>query len=133
MRSHWLEYRRLGDEGGGWPGSLDDILQALELLTNTQDTGFQPRNITLVGHSAGGHLALLASQPQQRLRIRGVIGLAAITDIEAYAAGASGCQQAGANFLATAPESGASHESGQTVTAFISLFIATVIKIRLLH
>ncbi|MCL4408751.1 MAG: alpha/beta fold hydrolase [Gammaproteobacteria bacterium] len=99
-----VEYRRLGDEGGGWPGSLDDILQALDLLTHTQEAGFQPRNITLVGHSAGGHLALLASQPQQRLPIRGVIGLAAITDIEAYAAGASGCQQAGANFLATAPD-----------------------------
>lgn len=99
-----VEYRRLGDEGGGWPGSLDDIMQALDLLTHTQDAGFHPRNITLVGHSAGGHLALLASQPQQRLPIRGVIGLAAITDIESYAAGETGCQQAGANFLATAPE-----------------------------
>ncbi|MCL4410026.1 MAG: hypothetical protein M1473_06425 [Firmicutes bacterium] len=33
-----------------------------------------------------------------------MLGLAAITDIEAYAAGESGCQQAGANFIATAPD-----------------------------
>jgi len=97
-----VEYRRLGDDGGGWPGTLDDIILAIETLTEHRELGYQPQSFALVGHSAGGHLALLASQPQRRLPIRGVLGLAAITDIETYAAGESGCQQAGARFIATA-------------------------------
>ncbi|MCH8500755.1 MAG: alpha/beta hydrolase [Aliidiomarina sp.] len=99
-----VEYRRLNDEGGGWPGSLEDIVTAIEVLSSADAPSYRPNSFTLVGHSAGGHLALLASQPQRRLPVRGVLGLAAITDIEAYAAGESGCQQAGANFMATAPE-----------------------------
>jgi pimeloyl-ACP methyl ester carboxylesterase len=50
-----LEYRRVGDPGGGWPGSLNDVVLALEFARRLA------RRIVLVGHSAGGHLALLAS------------------------------------------------------------------------
>jgi len=50
-----VEYRRVGDPGGGWPGSLDDVLLALDFARRFA------RRIVLVGHSAGGHLALLAA------------------------------------------------------------------------
>ncbi len=99
-----VEYRRLDDEGGGWPGSLDDVTTAVSVLAETTNPNYNAENITLVGHSAGGHLALLASQPEQNLPIQGVIGLAAITDIEQYAAGESGCEQSAARFLATSPD-----------------------------
>lgn len=98
-----VEYRRLDDEGGGWPGSLSDITNALTSLTQATNPSYSSANVTLVGHSAGGHLALLASQPERGLPIRAVIGLAAITDIEQYATGESGCEQAAARFLATSP------------------------------
>jgi acetyl esterase/lipase len=52
-----VEYRRVG-EGGGWPGTLEDVAAALDSLADQPDT---PRldlgDVTAVGHSAGGHLA----------------------------------------------------------------------------
>jgi pimeloyl-ACP methyl ester carboxylesterase len=45
-----VEYRRL-DAGGTWPEPLDDVLTALGAVQAQ----------LVVGHSAGGHLALLAS------------------------------------------------------------------------
>ena len=45
-----VEYRRL-DAGGGWPEPLDDVLAALAAVHAE----------LVVGHSAGGHLALLAA------------------------------------------------------------------------
>ncbi len=95
-----LEYRRTGDTGGGWPGSFQDILQALQslaALSTTVDT----ERVVIAGHSAGGHLALLAgSALRHQPHIKGVIGLAAITDIQRYSAGDGGCQQAARQFLA---------------------------------
>lgn len=52
-----LEYRRLGD-GGGWPGSGDDILTALDAIP---DLDFEARRVTVVGHSAGSYLLMWAS------------------------------------------------------------------------
>ena len=49
-----VEYRRVGDAGGGWPGTLDDALAALRFAQSWVPG--QPTIIT--GHSAGGHLAL---------------------------------------------------------------------------
>lgn len=48
-----IEYRRIGDPGGGWPGTFDDIRQALGFAS---EMPFE--NLFVVGHSAGGHLAL---------------------------------------------------------------------------
>ena len=89
----WVpEYRRVGDAGGGWPGSLDDIIEAIEFVTNK--TGKQP---ILVGHSAGGHLALRAAQTG--LAIDGVVGLAPITDLVSYGAESGSCQSMVAPFM----------------------------------
>jgi len=89
----WVpEYRRVGDEGGGWPGSLEDIIAAVEFVTNK--TGQRP---ILVGHSAGGHLALRAAQTG--LAIDGVVGLAPITDLVSYGAESGSCQSMVAPFM----------------------------------
>ena len=89
----WVpEYRRVGDEGGGWPGSLEDIIAAVEFVTDK--TGRSP---ILVGHSAGGHLALRAAQTG--LAIDGVVGLAPITDLVSYGAESGSCQSMVAPFM----------------------------------
>src|SRR3954468_16675610 len=70
-----VEYRRAGDPGGGWPGSLDDVVLALRYAR--EFPGIDPERVVAVGHSAGGHLALLAVR---QVRIRAVVALAAVTD-----------------------------------------------------
>ncbi len=98
-----IEYRRLGDEGGGWPGSLDDIRAALAALAALDESRLDLDRLALAGHSAGGHLALLAAgSPPAGLAPRGVFGLAPITDIAHYAKGEGGCNKAARQFLGEA-------------------------------
>lgn len=70
-----VEYRRVGDPGGGWPGSFDDVVLAVEEARRLE--GIDPARIVLVGHSAGGHLALLAAA---RARLP-VVAIAAVSDL----------------------------------------------------
>lgn len=75
-RVHNVEFRRTGGDGGGWPHTLDDVLAALKAI------GVVDTRPALLGHSAGGHLALMASLEYPRLP---VIGLAPVTDlVESY-------------------------------------------------
>jgi acetyl esterase/lipase len=85
-----LEYRRTGDTGGGWPGSFDDILAGIHAAEGLHEQGIDARHPVIAGHSAGGHLALLAGQHVPHAAA--VIGLAAITDIVDYARGDNSCQ-----------------------------------------
>ena len=103
-----IEYRRVGDADGGWPGSFEDIRAALRALVEHQPQGVDLRRVMLVGHSAGGHLALLAGSsllddPVPGLELRGVIGLAAITDIAAYAMEEGSCPAAASEFMGGLP------------------------------
>lgn len=92
-----LEYRRSGDEGGGWPGSLRDVESGIKQINSYTKKPFSLANTVVVGHSAGGHLALLAGAKIPELA--GVIGLAAISDIEAYSLGQNSCQQVTSQFM----------------------------------
>jgi len=103
------EYRRVGEAGGGWPGSGEDLLAALRALQAQAPTGADLQQVLLVGHSAGGQLALWATAALERaplngLRMRGVLGLAAITDLDAYALGSNSCQRATGPFLGGLPQ-----------------------------
>jgi acetyl esterase/lipase len=90
-----IEYSRVGDPRGGWPGTFSDVAlgfgHAAELArTYPLDLG----RLVVVGHSAGGHLGLwLAARPPQGglLHPRAVLGLAAITDL-ALAAERGACR-----------------------------------------
>lgn len=92
-----VEYRRTDDEGGGWPGSFNDAMSAIEFSASLERFGVDTNNTALLGHSAGGHLALLAGTNSKQIKT--VIGLAAITDIEQYAAGENSCQTATPRFM----------------------------------
>ena len=69
-----LEYRRVGNPGGGWPGSYNDVRVGF----NAVKKYFGEANKFLVfGHSAGGHLALRLAIDESDLH--GVIALAPVS------------------------------------------------------
>jgi acetyl esterase/lipase len=52
-----VEYRRVGT-GGGWPATLEDVAAAIDALPDLPGTDrLDLGDVTVVGHSAGGHLA----------------------------------------------------------------------------
>ena len=93
------EFRRVGQSGGGWPGTLDDIADAVDALPDLVGSAagsgsVSPRLLVLAGHSVGGHLALWAAArhnlpPGSRWHVPapgpylGVVGLAAVSDLAA--------------------------------------------------
>jgi acetyl esterase/lipase len=97
-----IEYRRTGDQGGGWPGSYEDIKLALEYLPKLAEFSVDLGNVAIAGHSAGGHLALLAGA-DKRYDFKAVIGLAAIVDLAKYAKGNNSCQVATPKFMGGTP------------------------------
>ncbi|MCC2657300.1 MAG: hypothetical protein K0Q76_2408 [Panacagrimonas sp.] len=101
-----VEYRRLGEPGGGWPGTIADAAQAVDhLRTIAPIHKLDVARVVAVGHSAGGQLALwLASRPRLRpnsavfrpqpLALHGVIGLSPITDLMEFGEGRGTCNAA---------------------------------------
>jgi acetyl esterase/lipase len=88
-----IEYRRLGNAGGGWPGTFQDVGQAVDhLRVLAPHHALDLDRMVVTGHSAGGHLALWtagraripAGDPLYRpdpLPVRAVVGLAAVSDL----------------------------------------------------
>jgi pimeloyl-ACP methyl ester carboxylesterase len=68
-----ISYRRIGDEGGGWPGTFNDVAAAtdhLRLLAKSYPLDLS--RVSAVGHSAGAHLALwTASRPKLKHAVAG--------------------------------------------------------------
>ena len=85
-----------GPVAGRWPDTLDDVaaaLDALPALVGEAVPGADARRTVVVGHSAGGHLALWAAarhllpadapwRTERPARLRGVVALAPIADFE---------------------------------------------------
>lgn len=101
-----LEYRRAEETTSAWPDSLDDLQHALSRRQALARYGAATGQLILLGHSAGGHLALLlaASLEAAMPRAVAVVGLAAITDLVQYAAGDNSCQQAVRVFMGGDPQ-----------------------------
>lgn len=82
--SSWnVEYRRVGNPGGGWPGTFEDLRSALRTLADAQATKTLPplelKRLCVAGHSAGGQLALaLAAHEPSVTR---VLSLAGVLDL----------------------------------------------------
>jgi acetyl esterase/lipase len=76
-----LEYRRVGNEGGGWPGTFADIRSAYGfLLQNARQHNLDATKAVVMGHSAGGQLALCLAAHEPTLT-RGV-SLAGVIDLQ---------------------------------------------------
>lgn len=105
-----IEYRRVGDAGGGWPGTFQDVADAADkLLEIAIEYSLDMDRVAAVGHSAGGHLALWlagrkwldAEDPlrgEGPIALNGVVALAGIPDLAAYAA-PDGCGSAVSGLL----------------------------------
>ena len=88
-----LEYRRLGNAGGGWPGTFQDVAAGADFLPQlAQKYPLDIARVIAAGHSAGGHLAfwlagrhhIPASSPlagTPKVGLRGVAGLAGAIDL----------------------------------------------------
>lgn len=72
------EFRRTGQEGGGWPGTFDDVTAALDAVPGLL-APYSADPPVLLGHSAGGHLAVWAAT--QVARIQAVVSLAGCVDL----------------------------------------------------
>ena len=100
-----IEYRRIGNPGGGWTGTLEDVSNATDYVRSlAKKFPLDLSRVVRIGHSAGGHIALWLSArrnlPKQSnlyrpspLAVRGVIGLAAISDLRAYGQGSGSCNR----------------------------------------
>jgi len=67
-----VEYRRVGDAGGGWPASLDDVSRAYSYIQQQ----YSWDSLIVMGHSAGGQLALaLAAQEPRVTQAVSLVGL----------------------------------------------------------
>jgi acetyl esterase/lipase len=51
-----IEFRRVGQEAGGWPGTFEDVAAAIDHLADVEE--IDEARVATCGHSAGGHLAL---------------------------------------------------------------------------
>lgn len=54
-----VEFRRVGNPGGGWPGTFLDVASSLDFLREIASRyGLDLGRVVVTGHSSGGHLAL---------------------------------------------------------------------------
>jgi acetyl esterase/lipase len=96
-----VEYRRLGNPGGGWPGTFLDVAAAADYVSDLAARYPLDRaRVVAVGHSAGAHLALwLAARSRlgpgselytnSPLHLRGVVALAGPGDLRDFTTYAS--------------------------------------------
>jgi acetyl esterase/lipase len=88
-----VEYRRLGEPGGGWPDTFLDVAAAADFLRHlAPGHGLDLGRVITLGHSAGGQLALwLAGRSRvpmdspiatdNPLGLTGVVALAPVCDL----------------------------------------------------
>ena len=88
-----IEYRRLGQPGGVWPGTYQDVGAAIDHLRSLAPRyRLDRRHVVVLGHSAGGHLAFWAAArdrvaagsaiaSRHPLRLTGAIDLAGPLDL----------------------------------------------------
>jgi acetyl esterase/lipase len=101
------EYRRVGNAGGGWPGTFDDIRSAYRFLRQEHSRfHLDLDRLVVMGHSAGGQLALCLAAHESSLR--NAISLAGVVDLkQAFALHLS--RDAVADFLGGKPEAVPEH------------------------
>jgi acetyl esterase/lipase len=90
-----IEYRRLGQNGSGWPGTYLDVGQAVDhVRAIAGEYHLDLGRVAVVGHSAGGHLAMWTAARHRLtkasdlyvanpLPVRGVMDLAGPVDMTA--------------------------------------------------
>jgi acetyl esterase/lipase len=88
-----VEYRRVGETGGGWPATFQDAAAGLDFVaTLAKSYPLDLARVIAMGHSAGGHLAFWVAgrhhvdlhselyRPAQ-IALRGTVALAGAVDL----------------------------------------------------
>ena len=133
-----MEYRRTEDPGGGWPGTFLDVANGFKYLdTLASEYPIDLSKILVMGHSAGGHLALWLGA-QNRLPkiseikvaglplITGIISLAGIINLNTYLA-PDGCGGNVINLIGGHPGKYASRYKEGTPANFLPLDIPQIL------
>ena len=101
-----IEFRRVGDAGGGYPGTFKDVAMATDYVRElAKKYPVNAKQVAVIGHSAGGHLALWLGGRHQLprtselysrkpLKLKGVVALAGIPDLAAYSMEQGSCNAA---------------------------------------
>jgi len=91
-----INYRRLGHEGGGWPGTFQDVGAGVDhLRVIARDYPIDLERVVLAGHSSGAQLAVWAAgrsslpatseiRGDSPLPVRAAVGIDGPMDIEAW-------------------------------------------------
>ena len=109
-----IEYRRVGDPGGGWPGTFQDVAAGVEhLRVMAREYLLDLDRVVATGHSAGGHLALwlgARTTPDDAilrgadpLPLSGVVSLAGVDDLR-RAMGDGVCGDMAAQLIGGTPD-----------------------------
>ena len=92
-----VEYRRLGDPGGGFPGMYQDVGAALDRLRDAAGAhGLDLSRVVVAGHSSGAVLALWAASrgripvtsplhAADPLKVGAVVSIAGLGDLKGFA------------------------------------------------
>ncbi|MET4060561.1 acetyl esterase/lipase [Arthrobacter sp. UYP6] len=99
-----LEYRRAGN-GGGWPETFEDISAGIDALEPAaRDHNLDLTRVTVLGHSAGGHLAVWAAgRRTAAVPVTAVVSQAGVLNL-AEALELNLSDGAVRNFLGSSPE-----------------------------
>lgn len=86
-----VEFRRLGEPDGGWPGTFSDVASAIDHLATI--AGLDTSRVVTIGHSSGGHLAVWAASrgvlppgtvgAEPTVGLRGAVSQAGVLDLAA--------------------------------------------------
>jgi acetyl esterase/lipase len=75
-----VEYRAVGKPGGGWPGTFEDIRAAYQfVMQNAARYEIDVKRVIVVGHSAGGQLALCLAAHEA---VQAAVSLAGVVDLQ---------------------------------------------------
>lgn len=115
-----IGYRRFGELGGGWPGTVTDVAAGIDHLAQLAPTrNLDLDRVALVGHSAGGQLAIWAAARADApadapgagpaVIPKGIVSLAGVLDLVTSASstepgGGVELRRAVEDFLAATPE-----------------------------
>jgi dipeptidyl aminopeptidase/acylaminoacyl peptidase len=118
-----VEYRRVGN-GGGVPETLDDVQAGIEALGSVE-APLDLEQLLLIGHSAGGQLALWAAAIPA---VAAVVSLAGVCDLVAAARQRIG-EGAALEFTGGTPE----ERPAAYATADPTLLLPAAVELLLVH
>ncbi|MFD2512357.1 alpha/beta hydrolase family protein [Pontibacter locisalis] len=110
-----IEFRRVGDEGGGFPGTFQDVAKATDYVKElAKKHPLNAKEVAVLGHSAGGHLALWLGArrnlsrksdlfTKKPLKIKGIVSLAGIPNLASYSEQEGSCNSAVQKLMGALP------------------------------